>query len=164
MAFKFFNLAVNEIIDTSSLKKLCNINKEISAISLADMYSDVLDTKKASQIYKKLVDKGSLIALNTVFQWIIKSALAGTVDPMYNVGCFYKNGKDDKEAFKWYLKAAEKEYPLGQYNVRYCYKNGYGIDRDEVKAFEWDKKAADNDYTNGQYMIGLCFYEGWEIL
>ncbi|RHZ54971.1 hypothetical protein Glove_421g56 [Diversispora epigaea] len=48
MAFEFFNLIANEIIDNSSfnlssLKKLYNINKEIGTILLVDMYLDGLN-------------------------------------------------------------------------------------------------------------------------
>src|SRR6185436_11809095 len=74
MAFKFFNLAANEIIDTSSfissyLRKLYNINREISIFSLAHIYlygkGVEKDTNKAFQIYNKFAEKGLHIAFNS---------------------------------------------------------------------------------------------------
>ncbi|RHZ70128.1 hypothetical protein Glove_275g42 [Diversispora epigaea] len=223
MAFKFFNLAANKIIDikknTSSnllIRKYCNINKEIGNTYIAHMYLDGTgiekDLKKGFQIYSKVADEGSYIALNCMgycygmgfgvekrekmalqlylksaekgnlvalsnvgyccekgmgiakdetkgFQCRIKSALAGNINAAYNVGCFY-DLKDEKNAFKWFLEAAEKGYPLAQYYLGDFYEMGYGIDRNKVKAFEWFKKAAGNNCIASQYTLGKCFYEG----
>ncbi|RHZ66125.1 hypothetical protein Glove_309g141 [Diversispora epigaea] len=100
MAFKFFSIADNEIIDTSSstnspsLMKLYNFNKEIGTIHLASMYSEGIgveeDMKKAYQICSKLADEGSLLALNEI---------------AYYYSIVEKNGE---KAFKLYLKLAEK--------------------------------------------------------
>ncbi|RHZ84319.1 hypothetical protein Glove_83g87 [Diversispora epigaea] len=133
--------------------------------------------KKALELYLKSVEKGNLVALTNLgwcyengigiaidvtkgFKCLIKSARAGNINAIYNVGCFYDNGKDEKEAFKWYLKAAEKGFSMAQHNLGDCYETGYGIDRDEVKAFEWFKKASENDYADSQYRLGKRFYEG----
>ncbi|RHZ76630.1 hypothetical protein Glove_194g218 [Diversispora epigaea] len=138
MAFKFYYLAAANEIETSSfnfspspLRKLYNNNKEIGAISLAHTYLYGLgvekDTKKAFWIFYKLdllqhkqmfacYERGEGITKDEIkgFQWIIKSALAGNVDAMSNVGCYYCDGigidKDEKEAFKWFLKSAEKGF------------------------------------------------------
>ncbi|RHZ89552.1 hypothetical protein Glove_13g42 [Diversispora epigaea] len=129
MAFKFFNLAANEIIDTSTsnfspLKKLHNINKEISTISLADMYFDGLgvekDTKKAFRIYSKVADEGSFNALN---------AVAYCYDNGFGVE------KNEEKAFELYLKSAGKGFLNAQLNVNMCYQDGTGITKDEAKGF-----------------------------
>ncbi|RHZ89540.1 hypothetical protein Glove_13g46 [Diversispora epigaea] len=145
MAFKFFNLAANEMIDTSTfnfspLRKLYNINKEISTIFLADMYFDGLgvekDMKKAFQIYSKVADEGSFKALNAV-------------------AYCYDNGfgieKNEEKAFKLYLKSAEKGH-LAQLNVGSCYIYGTGTTKDEAKGFQWYMKSslAGNIVTSGQ--------------
>ncbi|RHZ45735.1 hypothetical protein Glove_658g1 [Diversispora epigaea] len=153
MAFKFFNLAANKIIDTSSnssfLSKIYKMNKEIGTIYLAYMYKDGLgvdeDRKKAFRIYCKLADKGSLIALNLVAH------------------C-YENGfgveKNEEKAFELYLKSAEKGMLLAQSNVGVCYGNGIGIKKDEAKLFQWNKKSALAGNINAMFEVGCCYDDG----
>ncbi|RHZ76404.1 hypothetical protein Glove_198g122 [Diversispora epigaea] len=155
MAFKFFNLAANEIIDTSSfnsssLRKLYNIdNKRIGIISLTHMYLHgqgvEKDTKKAFRIYNNLADKGSLSALNSVAY------------------CYY-NGlnvkKNKKKAFKLYLKAAEKGNLVAQFNIGWCYHNGMGITRDVTKSFQWYTKSALAGNICATFNVGYCYENG----
>ncbi|RHZ87294.1 hypothetical protein Glove_37g61 [Diversispora epigaea] len=60
--------------------------------------------------YKCLLAQITVIRL----KWYIKSAFAGNVLEMYSTGLYYDRGisvsKDVKEAFKWYLMAAENEH------------------------------------------------------
>ncbi|RHZ81829.1 hypothetical protein Glove_117g173 [Diversispora epigaea] len=153
MAIKFFNLASNQIIDTSSsnfspLRKLYDSNKEISTISLANMHFDGLgfekDTKKAFQIYHKLANKGSLVAL-------------------INVAYCYENGfgveKNEMKAFELYLKSSEKGY-LAQFKVGFCYKYGTGITKDESKGFQWVMKSALSGNANAMCNVGFCYDNG----
>jgi TPR repeat protein len=60
---------------------------------------------------------------------------------MNNLGNFYSKGigtkKNDKEAFKWYLKSAEGEITNAYYTLAGCYEKGIGIKKDEKKAFKW---------------------------
>ncbi|RHZ79910.1 hypothetical protein Glove_140g67 [Diversispora epigaea] len=152
MASKFFNLAANEIIDTSSsysssLRKLYNINREIGIISLADMYFDGVgvekDTKKAFQIYYKLAFKGSLMSLNTVAY-------------CYDDGLGVE--KNEEKAFELYLKSAEKGNIPAQSNVSLCYEHGTGITKDEVKGFQWNLKSALAGNINAMFNVG-CSYD-----
>ncbi|RHZ70132.1 hypothetical protein Glove_275g48 [Diversispora epigaea] len=145
MAFKFFNEAANEIVDINNIssnpliRKLYKKNKEIGNIYLAHMYLDgnLVAQSDVGFCYKN----GIGMAINEIdetkgFQYRIKSARAG-IFMQY-----------EKEAFKWYSKAAEKRYPSAQFNLGDCYETGYGIARNEVKAFEWFKKAAENDVAD----------------
>ncbi|RHZ79915.1 hypothetical protein Glove_140g68 [Diversispora epigaea] len=193
MAFKFFNLAANEIIDTSSfnsssLKKLYNFNKEIGIISLAYMYFDGIgvekDTKKAFQIYYKLAFKGSLIALNTVaycydnglgvekneekaFELYLKSAEKGNIPAQSNVGLCYEYGtgitKDEVKGFQWNLKSALAGNINAMFNVGCSYDNGIGVCKDEKEAFKWYLEAAEKGYIPAQSNVGLCYEYGTGI-
>ena len=62
------------------------------------------------------------------------------------VGWMYEKGngvsRDYAEAVKWYRKAAEQGYVIGQYNLGVMYENVYGIEQDKTKAVEWYRKAA----------------------
>ncbi|RHZ45833.1 hypothetical protein Glove_646g5 [Diversispora epigaea] len=190
MALKFFNLASNKMIDTSSkslsLKKLYNINKEISTISLAYMYFHGIvekDTKKAFQIYSKAADEGSHRALNCMACYRFGFEKRNIV-ALSNVGYCYEKGIgiaiDEKKGISMSYESVRAGNIYAMYNVGYSYRNGIGVDKDEkeafkcsfsqyghgididqVKAFEWYKKAAENDSADGQYVLGLCFYEGF---
>ncbi|RHZ85380.1 hypothetical protein Glove_66g47 [Diversispora epigaea] len=193
MAFKFFNLAANEIIETSSsnsssLKKLYDINKEMGAISLANMYSDGLgvekDTKKAFQIYYKFAAKGSLIALGAIaycydeghgvekneekaFELYLKSAKKGSIGSQYNVGLCYMRGtgtvKDKAKGFQWILKSACAGNAIAIREIGYCYNNGKGVVKDRKEAFKWILKAAEEGFSMAQRNLGYFYENGYGI-
>lgn len=61
--------------------------------------------------------------------------------------CYYfANGvKENKEeAFKYYLKAAEKGHSSAQYNVGYCYLYGIGTEKELSLALHYLNLAKDN--------------------
>ena len=51
-------------------------------------------------------------------------------------------GKDEKEAFVWYGKAATQGSAAAQFNLGVLYENGRGTKIDFVKANEWYSKAS----------------------
>ncbi|RHZ77785.1 hypothetical protein Glove_173g36 [Diversispora epigaea] len=193
MALKFFNLAVNEIIDTSSsnsssLRKLYNINKEVSAISLANMYSDgqgvEKDTKKAFQIYDKLANKGSLIASTSVafcylngigvkkneekaFELYWKCAEKGNIIAQLNISFCYFYGigvaKDLTKSFQWDTISALDGSIGAMFDVGDSYRNGIGVVKDERESFKWYLKAAEKEYNKSQDMVGICYKNGYGI-
>ncbi|RHZ89641.1 hypothetical protein Glove_13g105 [Diversispora epigaea] len=187
MAFKFFNLAANLIIDISfsNSSSLRNINKEIGTISLADMYFDGLgvekDIKKAFQIYSKAADEGSLKALNSVaycydngfgvekneetaFELYLKSAEKGFILAQFNVGWCYKYGtgitKDEAKGFQWVIKSARAGNVNAMCNIGYCYDNGIGVGEDKNEAFKWYLKAAEKENHIAQHNLGYCYKYG----
>ena len=50
--------------------------------------------------------------------------------------------KSEKNAFDWYMKAANQNNSQGLYKVAYCYQNGLGVGQDKAKAVEYYEKAA----------------------
>ena len=60
----------------------------------------------------------------------------------------YSEGKgvpeDDKEAVKWYTKAAEQGYAKAQYNLALRYYFGEGVPKDLVPAYAWLNVAQAN--------------------
>ncbi|RHZ60872.1 hypothetical protein Glove_350g58 [Diversispora epigaea] len=187
MAIKFFNLAANEIVDTSSsnslpFMKLYNINKEIGAIFLADMYFHGLgveqDTKKAFQIYSNVADKGSNIALNSMaycydkgfgvekneekaFETYLKSAEKGNLMAQSNVGSCYKDGSgitiDITKGFQYRIKSARAGNINAMHNVGFYYDLGIGVSEDKKEAFKWYIKAAEKGYSISQYNLGVYY-------
>ncbi|RHZ45835.1 hypothetical protein Glove_646g3 [Diversispora epigaea] len=193
MAFKFFNLADNEIIDafssnSSSSRKLYNLNKEISTISLAEMYfygqGVEKDTNKAFQIYSKAAEEGSYIALNCMaysykngfgvekneekaFELYLKSAEKGFLVAQFNVGRCYKGGtgisKDEAKGFQWVIKSACAGNIEAMCNVGYCYENGIGVSKDIKEAFKWYLKAAEKEHSISQFNVGNFYKYGYGI-
>jgi TPR repeat protein len=54
--------------------------------------------------------------------------------------------KDEKEAVRWFQKAADQEYPPALHRLGNCYLQGAGVDRDIVQAMRYYRKAADLKY------------------
>ena len=52
--------------------------------------------------------------------------------------------KDDKQAVKWYQKAADQGFAKAQYNLGVLYANGIGELKDLSKAKYWINKAYEN--------------------
>ncbi|RHZ87355.1 hypothetical protein Glove_37g96 [Diversispora epigaea] len=190
MAFKFFSLAANEITDmknisfansSSPLRKFYNINKEIGLMYLASLYLDGLgvekDRKKAFQIFSKVADEGSLIALNKLancyelgfgveknerkaFELHLESAEKGDLVAQYDVGRCYTCAKgisrDLAKGFQWYLKSALAGNIWAMCNTGYCYDYGVGVSKDVKEAFKWYSIAAESEYSLAQYNLG-CY-------
>ena len=64
---------------------------------------------------------------------------------MFSLGCVYSCGhgvqKDEKVAFEWFRKAAEKGYSHAMEMVGLLYQIGDGVEKDEDKAREWFRKV-----------------------
>jgi TPR repeat protein/pSer/pThr/pTyr-binding forkhead associated (FHA) protein len=80
------------------------------------------------------------------------------------LGVRYEKGdgvdKDEKEAVKWYRKAADQGFALAQYNLAGCYFGGTGVDKDESESVKWLKKAADQGFALAQYNLAGYYFGG----
>jgi TPR repeat protein len=80
------------------------------------------------------------------------------------LGYCYSQGfgvkKDNTEAFKWFLKAAELGNAVGAYNVGDSYYSGSGVEEDGKLAYEWFQKAHDMGSKRGYMGIGQCYLNG----
>jgi TPR repeat protein len=68
--------------------------------------------------------------------------------------------QDLSKAVEWYKQAAAQGNAYGQYNLGYCYDNGYGVTQDLSKAVEWYKQAAAQGNASGQNDLGYCYQHG----
>lgn len=75
-------------------------------------------------------------------------AKRGDVSAQFSVATAYEFGtdvkKDLKQAFEWYLKAANQSHAPSQYKIAYFYENGLGIAKNIDSAMTWYKKAKVN--------------------
>ena len=72
----------------------------------------------------------------------------------------YGVAKDEREAVKWYRKAAEQGQARAQCNLGRMYANGRGVPKDDYEAVKWYRKAADQGDATGQCSLGVCYAEG----
>ena len=72
-------------------------------------------------------------------------AAAGDAVAQFNLGIRYCEGQgvanDQKEAIKWFRKAAEQNHAGAQYRLGRCYYEGKGVTKDYVEAVKWFRKA-----------------------
>ncbi|RIA85206.1 hypothetical protein C1645_858079 [Glomus cerebriforme] len=93
------------------------------------------------------------------FYWNRKAAINGISEAQYKLAEDYLNNsinKDEKKAFKWYLKLAANKYRLRAiYLVAKCYRDGIGTDKNLEESIKWFEKYAHklsitlNDFLNG---------------
>jgi TPR repeat protein len=77
-----------------------------------------------------------------------------------NLGLRYSIGQDDREAVKWYRKAADQGYAEAQYTLGRMYYKGQGMEKDDEEAVKWYRKVAEQGYPFGQNKLGLMYWEG----
>ena len=76
--------------------------------------------------------------------------------------CYYGIGvtQDNKEAVKWWKKAAEQGDKIAQCNLGGLYYVGHGVLQDYKEAVKWYTKAAKQGYIDAQCNLGSCYYNG----
>jgi len=65
--------------------------------------------------------------------------------------------KDEKEAVRWYTKAAEQGDGDGQKNLGNCYAKGTGVAKNEKEAVMWYMKAAEKKTPSLLYYVARYF-------
>ena len=80
-----------------------------------------------------------------------------------NLGLRYSIGQDDREAVKWYRKAADQKglpAAMAQNFLGDMYNGGKGVKKDLKEAVKWYRKVAEQGYPFGQNKLGLMYWEG----
>jgi len=101
---------------------------------------------------------------NQQFEKKIVLAESGNLKAQYDIGNMYLKGqgtaKDASEAFKWFEKAADKQYARAEYKLGYLYHRGEGIKQSDKKAFRWIRSAAKKKYKPAMYYLGKLYTTG----
>lgn len=78
--------------------------------------------------------------------------------------CYYTGkgvNRDRKEAFKWFMKAAEQNHPKAQLYVGNCLANGIGVETpDKTEALKWYIKAAEQGEPVALYNVVTYYDKG----
>ncbi len=90
-------------------------------------------------------------------------AKQGQAAAQNSLGIMYERGygveQDNYQAFEWYQKAAEQNFPEAQVNLGLLYlANRSSEDHSKVKM--WFEKAAVEGHELGEYYLGLLYLQG----
>ena len=77
-----------------------------------------------------------------------------------NLGVYYMNRRDFRQALKWLNEAAEQGNISAYNNLGYIYDNGLGVPLNASKAFGWYLKAAEQGTASAQVNIGQMYQHG----
>lgn len=58
------------------------------------------------------------------------------------------------EAAEWYLKAAQQNHRLAQYNLGVMLESGQGLERDDKSAVMWIRRSANGGDAGAQFNLG----------
>ena len=98
------------------------------------------------------------------FEEMKAKAEKGDAKAQYNLGGMYYKGegvkKDDKQAFRFYLKAALQGDPAAQARLGTCYRLGEGVKQNADSSVRWYRKAAEQGLTRAQYNLGVTYVQG----
>lgn len=101
---------------------------------------------------------------NQQFEKKIVLAESGNIKAQYDIGNMYLKGqgiaKDAGEAFKWFEKAAAKQYARAEYKLGYLYHRGDGVTKSNKQAARWISKAAKKNYKPAMYYLGKLYTSG----
>lgn len=85
---------------------------------------------------------------------------------LYYIGYMYDNGygttKDEKLAFEYYKKSAEKGFTFAEYALGQAFLQGIGVKANDAEAIFWLSKAVEKGDYMSQYVLGSLYYEGTE--
>jgi len=113
-----------------------------------DINDIIKDDKLLTQLLRELV-KGE----NPIFQ--------------HRVALCYRRGngieKNDTEAFKWSVLAAEHGHAAAQYNLGRMYHFGFGTQKNVSKAVELYTDSANQKYGLAQHSLAGCYENGWSV-
>jgi hypothetical protein len=91
-------------------------------------------------------------------------AEAGDAEAQFELGCMYDDGasvpRSPKQAFKWWLKAAQQGLAVAQNNVGAAYLSGIGVSGDYTSAAHWYELAAAQGNSTAQGQLGWLYYLG----
>ena len=68
--------------------------------------------------------------------------------------------QDSPTAAKWYQKAAEQNFSVGQSTFGFMYAKGDGVPKNSVEAIKWFRKAAEQNNAMAQMNFGFMYLNG----
>lgn len=132
-------------------------HKEGLSESLQKLFSLFkIENENSNSIYNigKMLIEAKDVELG--LEWVKEAALRGDLEAQVDLGNRHLLGtnvnKSKKEAYKFFLLAANQGHPEAQYQVGHLLSKGFsGQEKDITEALNWFKKAADQSHFEAQY-------------
>ncbi|KAI7895982.1 uncharacterized protein EV154DRAFT_300500 [Mucor mucedo] len=80
----------------------------------------------------------------------------------YMMAEIYKIGKDYKQSFLFFSKAADLGHAASATRLGLFYRIGFGVEKSETKSFAWMQKAAALNCPMAQFTLGQMHYDGYK--
>ena len=93
-------------------------------------------------------------------EMIVEKFLPQQINSNYTQGMEFYENKDYKNAVEFLHKAAEQGHADAQNNLGWCYKNGFGVEKNDHEAVKWYQKAAEQGHAVAQENLALCYENG----
>lgn len=128
----------------------------------ANEYFAKCDDRKDCEEVIEFFEDIERIARGEIYVWLGYSS-KGAV--LYNLGCYYAEGKgvcqDYQKALYYYNKAVDLGSREAYNNLGYMYSSGKGVERDYYTARRYFQKGADLGGATACNNMGSCYENGW---
>ena len=94
----------------------------------------------------------------------MEKAKQGNATAQFWLGHIYSIGegvpRNDREAVKWYAKAAAQGNVSAQFQLGLMYDGGRGVPENDAEAVKWYREAAGHGHRTAQSFLGLMYATG----
>ena len=105
----------------------------------------------------KAIDK---VGFDKGFDQCMFSARQGDPESQYGIGEILSSANMHKEAFEWYIKAAEQGHASAQFEVGSMLGSGKGVKKNAKESFNWYEKSAKQGHVFAETMLGAYYEHG----
>ncbi len=108
----------------------------------ASLHIDDTDCVGICQVYSLQFENINFIFADEIIELLFKGKVLKDVDVLLSIAESFNDSYDYKNAFDYYLMAAELGNPAAQQKIGQMYFFGVGVNQDIVQSTEWYRKAA----------------------
>ena len=139
------------------------MNKQLWICAVALLAGSLLSAQDVPQIHHE-DPKVAVANLSEEFVELLRRAEAGDEHAQYSVANAYSAGtgvlKDDAEAMRWWLQAAQNGLAAAQNRMGYLYENGLGVPQDFREAARYFSSAAEQKLAVAQHNLAHMYQYG----
>lgn len=127
-------------------------------------FEQAFEKRLVEGVYQKGLEAYNEHNLQLVRKYFIRASELGHKEALTKLAeYYYYEEKNPKEAFKWWLQAAEQGSAEAQFFVGECYVDGDGVGEDLQEALKWYRKAMDQGHEMARISVALYYFMGWGV-